>query len=89
MHRTTALLKLLAILSLTPLVICGLPLNPPIGGAGYDTSRIGPDNANCQRQNYSIDVTSNNVVFKNVDSNANTASTLSPLTNIRAYIRVQ
>lgn len=41
-------------------------------GAGYDTSRVGPDNANCQRQTYQMNITSNNIVFQDVDSNANT-----------------
>ncbi|KAF7796598.1 hypothetical protein EIP86_007780 [Pleurotus ostreatoroseus] len=41
-------------------------------GAGYDTSRLGPDNANCQRQTYQLAVSSNNIVFQGVDSNANT-----------------
>lgn len=44
---------------------------PAGSGAGYDTSRLGPDNANCNRQVYQLDVTSNNIVFKDVDSNAN------------------
>lgn len=48
-----------------------LEFNPEINPAGYDTSRVGPANANCQRQTYKLNVTSNNVVFKNVDSNAN------------------
>lgn len=33
-------------------------------GAGYDTSRLGPSNANCDRQVYQLSVTSNNVAFK-------------------------
>lgn len=32
-------------------------------GAGYDTSRLGPLNANCDRKIYYLDVTSDNVVF--------------------------
>ena len=44
---------------------------PAGSGAGYDTSRLGPDNANCNRQVYQLDITSNNVVYKDVDSNAN------------------
>jgi len=42
--------------------------------AGYDVNAyegLGPDNANCYRQTYQVDVTSNNYVFTNVDSNAN------------------
>ncbi|GJE91974.1 alpha/beta hydrolase [Phanerochaete sordida] len=45
--------------------------NPTNNTAGYDTSRVGPSNANCQRQTYQLDITSNNVQFQNVDSNAN------------------
>ena len=33
-------------------------------GAGYDTSRLGPSNAECKRQIYQLNVTSNNIVFK-------------------------
>lgn len=32
-------------------------------GAGYDTSRLGPSNANCDRKIYHLNVTSDNVVF--------------------------
>ena len=32
-------------------------------GAGYDTSRVGPSNADCNRQVYQLNVTSNNIVF--------------------------
>ncbi|KZT28707.1 alpha beta-hydrolase [Neolentinus lepideus HHB14362 ss-1] len=39
--------------------------------AGYNP-RIGPSNANCTRQNYQLEITSNNTVFQNVDNNANT-----------------
>lgn len=42
--------------------------------AGYDTSApeaLGPDNADCQRKTYSLDISSNNYVFTNVESNAN------------------
>ena len=45
--------------------------NPHTNLAGYNTSRVGPANANYQRQTYQLDITSNNIVFKNVDSNAN------------------
>ncbi|KAH9837855.1 alpha beta-hydrolase [Rhodofomes roseus] len=44
---------------------------PAGSGAGYNTSRVGPDNANCTRQIYQLDLTSSNVVFQNVDHNAN------------------
>ena len=37
--------------------------------AGYDTSRVGPSNANCQRQSYQISILTNNTDFQNVDSN--------------------
>lgn len=33
-------------------------------GAGYDTSRLGPSNANCDRKIYYLNVTSDNVVFR-------------------------
>ncbi|KZT28741.1 alpha beta-hydrolase [Neolentinus lepideus HHB14362 ss-1] len=39
--------------------------------AGYNP-RVGPSNANCTRQSYQLEITSNNTVFQNVDSNANT-----------------
>lgn len=39
--------------------------------AGYDTSRLGPANANCTRQLYQLEITSDVVTFRNVDSNAN------------------
>ena len=39
--------------------------------AGYDTSRVGPSNAICVRDTYSLDITSNNIQFRDVDSNAN------------------
>ena len=45
--------------------------NPVTNLAGYDTSRVGPSNANCKRDSYQISVSSDNIVFKNVDSNAN------------------
>jgi hypothetical protein len=50
--------------------------------AGYNTSRIGPVNANCQRQTYQLNITSNNTVFTSVDSNANQVRTprLPPIT---------
>lgn len=32
-------------------------------GAGYDTSRFGPSNANCDRKIYHLNVTSDNVMF--------------------------
>ncbi|KZP10712.1 alpha beta-hydrolase [Athelia psychrophila] len=34
-----------------------------IGGAGYDTSRVGPDNADCERVTYKLSIESNNTVF--------------------------
>ena len=46
---------------------CRASVNP----AGYDTSRVGPANAECQRQTYQLNVTSNNIVFNDVDPNAN------------------
>ncbi|KIP01152.1 hypothetical protein PHLGIDRAFT_131352 [Phlebiopsis gigantea 11061_1 CR5-6] len=45
--------------------------NPPNNLAGYNTSRVGPSNANCNRQSYQISASSDNIVFKGVDSNAN------------------
>ncbi|EMD39654.1 hypothetical protein CERSUDRAFT_92149 [Gelatoporia subvermispora B] len=50
-----------------------LASNPTDGtsSAGYNTSRVGPANANCNRQTYQLNITSNNFVFQNVDSNAN------------------
>lgn len=40
-------------------------------GAGY-SPRLGPNNANCTRQVYNLpNVTSTNIVFEGVDSNAN------------------
>lgn len=35
-----------------------------IGDAGYDTSRVGPSNAICERKLYNITVSANNTVFK-------------------------
>ena len=40
----------------------------PVGGAGYNTARVGPNNANCQRQDYRLAISSSNIQFKNVDS---------------------
>ncbi|KZP02488.1 alpha/beta-hydrolase [Athelia psychrophila] len=34
-----------------------------IGGAGYDTSRVGPDNADCERVTYNLSIESNNTIF--------------------------
>ena len=42
--------------------------------AGYDTSRVGPSNAICVRDTYQLDITSNNIQFRDVDSNANQVS---------------
>ena len=42
--------------------------------AGYNTSRIGPSNANCTRSMYQLNVTSENKVFQNVNFNANQVS---------------
>ena len=42
--------------------------------AGYDTSRVGPSNADCQRQSYQLSILTNNTFFQNVDSNANQVS---------------
>lgn len=39
--------------------------------AGYDTSRLGPANADCKRQLYQLQISSNNIAFQNVDSNSN------------------
>lgn len=38
---------------------------------GYDTSRVGPANADCTRSEYQISVSSMNTVFQGVDSYAN------------------
>lgn len=38
---------------------------------GYDTSRVGPSNANCQRRACRLSVAGNNTMFQNVDLNAN------------------
>ena len=47
-------------------------------GAGY-IPRLGPDNANCTRQVYNLpSVTSTNIVFEGVDSNANQVRKRSP-----------
>ncbi|KAF7977400.1 hypothetical protein HWV62_4029 [Athelia sp. TMB] len=34
-----------------------------VGGAGYNTSRVGPSNANCERQTYHISTSANNTAF--------------------------
>jgi hypothetical protein len=34
-----------------------------MGGAGYDTSRVGPSNADCDRKTYQLNINSNNTVF--------------------------
>ncbi|GJE88554.1 alpha/beta-hydrolase [Phanerochaete sordida] len=44
---------------------------PANNTAGYDTSRVGPSNAICVRETYQLDITSNNIQFHDVDSNAN------------------
>lgn len=33
------------------------------GGAGYNTSRVGPSNADCERKTYAVKIDSNNTVF--------------------------
>ena len=48
--------------------------NSSANAAGYDTSRVGPSNANCQRESYQLNITSDNVQFQNVDPNANSVS---------------
>lgn len=52
---------------------------PPegVGNAGYET-RPGPPGIHCVAEYYNITVTSNNTVFKNVDSKANTVSEAGP-----------
>ena len=77
MHKQVwhPLIMLLQVYILT-LASAALSIPTVTGGAGYDTSRVGPDNANCNRQTYQLDITSNNIVFKNVDSNANTVGSL-------------
>lgn len=42
-----------------------------IGGAGYDTSRVGPSNAICKRQLYNVTVSANNTVFASLSNSAN------------------
>ena len=51
--------------------VAAADFNPKDNLAGYDTSRVGPSNANCVRQTYQLEISSDNVVFKDVDSNAN------------------
>ena len=47
-------------------------------GAGY-SPRLGPDNANCTRQVYNLpNITSTNIIFEGVDSNANQVRKRSP-----------
>ena len=72
MRLATRNIYLLGLASL----VTAAEFNPETNPAGYDTSRVGPSNANCQRQNYQLSISSNNVVFKNVDSNANQVSIL-------------
>ena len=67
MHLTRAKLFLLGLAAMA----AAADFNPKNNTAGYDTSRVGPSNANCQRQTYELDITSNNIQFQNVDSNAN------------------
>ena len=67
MHLRRTQLYLLGLAS----TAAAVDFNPTNNTAGYDTSRIGPSNANCQRQTYQLDITSNNIQFQNVDSNAN------------------
>merc|ERR1711990_588409 len=66
-------IPLIAFIAAAPAL--GSPLstrnNGGSGLAGYDTSSVGPDNADCTRQTYSLDITSENYVFTNVESNAN------------------
>ena len=35
-----------------------------IGGAGYDTSRLGPSNAVCERKTYTVSAQANNTVYE-------------------------
>ncbi|KZT28740.1 hypothetical protein NEOLEDRAFT_1239282 [Neolentinus lepideus HHB14362 ss-1] len=63
MHSSSRFLCLLGLVSVA--------LAQSTNQAGYNP-RIGPSNANCTRQNYQLEITSNNMVFQNVDSNANT-----------------
>lgn len=85
-------LSLFASLSALATTVQTAPANGSAGsGAGYDTSRVGPDNADCTRQIYQLDITSNNIVFKDVDPNANQVRPLSypccTLTNaLQTYI---
>lgn len=65
-------LSLFASLSALAATVPTVMADGPAGsGAGYNTSRVGPDNANCSRQIYQLDITSNNIAFKGVDPNAN------------------
>lgn len=59
-HQTmfTAISGLVAIFSyFSPLVAS------TTGGAGYDTSRVGPSNAICERKLYELEISSNNIVY--------------------------
>lgn len=39
-------------------------------GAGYDTSRVGPENANCDRKAYELKIESNATVFDDILSSS-------------------
>ncbi|TFK48793.1 alpha beta-hydrolase [Heliocybe sulcata] len=62
MHSSSRFLSLLGLVYIA--------LAQSMNQAGYNP-RVGPPNANCTRQTYQLDITSNNTVFQNVDSNAN------------------
>lgn len=46
-----------------------------MGGAGYNTTRVGPSNADCERKIYTLEIESNNTVFDpSLTSNINEVS---------------
>ena len=67
-HPFFTMTRKLLLLALASSIGVSTTLAGPVGGAGYNTARVGPDNANCQRQDYRVAVSSSNIEFKSVDS---------------------